>query len=118
MIELVKKFKKEIREGEIRRVQQRKQKLLNLKAEMSKRSELLEKYTAKILFEQNNKKFENEYLKKLDKIKKVASSSEGETLKEILSWYTFFLNQQFITQSTRADCGSYFVTTYIKTHTI
>ena len=26
--------------------------------------------------------------------------------------YSFFLNQQFITQSIRADHGSYFVTTY------
>jgi len=29
----------------------------------------------------------------------------------------FFLNQQFITQSARADHGSYFVTMYIKTKT-
>ena len=28
----------------------------------------------------------------------------------------FFLNQQFITRGARAGRGSYFVTTYIKTH--
>ena len=28
----------------------------------------------------------------------------------------FFLNQQFITWDARADHGSYFVATYIKTH--
>ena len=28
---------------------------------------------------------------------------------------TFFLNQQFIAWGALADCGSYFVTTYIKT---
>jgi len=51
---LVKEFEKEIREKEIRRVQIRKEKgkkkALNLEAEIFKRSELLEKYTAKILF--------------------------------------------------------------------
>ena len=67
MIELVKEFKEEVREKEIKRVQQRKQKLLNLKSEVFKKSELLEKYIAKILFEQNNKKFENKYLKKLER---------------------------------------------------
>jgi len=30
----------------------------------------------------------------------------------------FFLNHQFIIQSTYADYGSYFITTYIDTHTI
>ena len=53
-MELVKEFEKEIQEEEIRRVQirkeKRKEKTLNPKAEVYKRSELLEKYTAKILF--------------------------------------------------------------------
>ena len=49
-IKLVKKFKKNIREEEIRRVQMKKQKLLNPETEVFKRSELLEKYIAKILF--------------------------------------------------------------------
>ena len=38
---------------------------LNPEAEKFKRSKLLEKYTVRILFEWDNKKFENEYLKKL-----------------------------------------------------
>ena len=33
-----------------------------------RRSELLEKYTVKILFKWDNRKFEDEYLKKLKKI--------------------------------------------------
>jgi len=45
----------------------RKEKALNLEAEMFKRSELPEKYTAKILFGWNDRKFEDKYLKKLEK---------------------------------------------------
>ena len=37
------------------------------KAEVFKRSELLGKYTAKILFGQNNYNFKNKYLKKLER---------------------------------------------------
>jgi len=48
-IELVEKFEKEIKEKELRRVQIRKQKPLNLEAEMFKRSELLGKYTINCL---------------------------------------------------------------------
>ena len=40
---------------------------MNLKAEIFRRSELLGKYTAKILFGWNDRKFKNEYLKKLKK---------------------------------------------------
>ena len=40
---------------------------LNLNAEKFRRSELLEKYIAKILFGQNDRKFENKYLKKLER---------------------------------------------------
>ena len=43
----------------------RKQKLLNPEAEVLKRSELPGKCTAKILFRQNNRRFKDEYLKKL-----------------------------------------------------
>ena len=68
---LVKKFKKEIREEEIRRVQIRKEKgkerALNSKVEVFRRSELPEKYMVKILFRWNNRKFEDEYLKKLER---------------------------------------------------
>ena len=64
MMELVEKLEKEIWKKEIRRVQIRKQKPLNLEAEMFKKSELPEKYTAKILFGWNDEKFEDEHLKK------------------------------------------------------
>jgi len=53
-IDLVKEFKKEVREEEIKRVQMRKEKgkkrVLNPKVEVFRRSELLGKYTVKILF--------------------------------------------------------------------
>jgi len=53
-IDLVEEFEKEIRKEEIKRIQMRKKKrkkrALNPEAEVSKKSELLEKYTAKILF--------------------------------------------------------------------
>jgi len=40
---------------------------LNPNAENFRRSELPEKYTAKILFVWNDKKFKDEYLKKLER---------------------------------------------------
>ena len=40
---------------------------LNQEAEKFKRSELLGKYTERILFGWNDKKFEDKYLKKLEK---------------------------------------------------
>jgi len=53
-MDLMKEFKKEIRKEKIKKVQIRKEKgkkkTLNPKAEVFKRSELLGKYTAKILF--------------------------------------------------------------------
>jgi len=53
-IDLVEEFEKEIREEEIKRVQmreeKRKKKALNTKVELYKKSELLGKYTVKILF--------------------------------------------------------------------
>ena len=45
----------------------RNQKPLNPKAEVFKRSELLGNYIAKILFGQNNQKFKDKYLKKLER---------------------------------------------------
>jgi len=70
-MDLVKNFEKKIGEEEIREVQLRKEKrkkrILNLKAEVFKRSELLGKYTVEILFRWNNGKFEKKYLKKLKK---------------------------------------------------
>ena len=74
MIDLVEEFEKKIREEEIQQVEKRKGKQkaiereLNPEAEEFKRSELPGKYTARILFEWDNNKFENEYLKKLEKI--------------------------------------------------
>ena len=54
VMDLVEEFEKEIRKEEIRRVQMRKEKrkerALNLEAEMFRRSELLKKYIVKILF--------------------------------------------------------------------
>jgi len=51
---LSRRFEKEIREEEIRKVQMKKEKgkekVLNPETEVFKRSELLEKYTEKILF--------------------------------------------------------------------
>ena len=68
-MKLVKEFEQEIREEEIRQVERRKEKgkesELNLEAEVFRRSELLEKYIAKILFGWDNGKFKDEYLKKL-----------------------------------------------------
>ena len=70
-MDLVEEFEKQIREKKIRRVhmrkEKRKEKELNLKENIFKRTELLEKYTVRILFGQDNRKFENKYLKKLER---------------------------------------------------
>ena len=50
--------------GGVRKLKKKK-KILNLEAEVFKRNQLPGKYTVKILFEWNNRKFEDEYLKKL-----------------------------------------------------
>jgi len=55
---------------EVRRqegVEQRWRIKLNSRADEFRRSKLLEKYTAKLLFGWNDKKFEEEYLKKLER---------------------------------------------------
>ena len=61
-----------------------KKKILNSEAEVFKRSELLEKYIVKILFGQNDREFEDEYLKKLGKIEREreTSFSKDRTLKK------------------------------------
>ena len=51
----------------LRRVQQRKQKLLNLEVKEFRKSELLEKYIAKKLFRSDDGKFKDEFLKKLER---------------------------------------------------
>ena len=49
-----------------------------------RREELLEKYTVKMLYRWNNRKFREEYLKKLEKklVKMKVSFSRKETLKK------------------------------------
>ena len=70
---LVEEFEKEIREEEIQQVEKKKEKQkitkieLNSKVEEFKRSELLGKYMVRILFGWNDNKFENKYLKKLER---------------------------------------------------
>ena len=60
-----------------------KERILDPETEMFKRSELLEKYTAKILFGWNNGKFEDKYLKKLGAMEREreASFSRDRTFK-------------------------------------
>jgi len=62
-----------------------------------------------------------EELKAVEKMNLFAIFSIGATMQdggkrkrsdECLHSFFFFLNQQFITWCTVADCGSYFVTTY------
>ena len=85
VIDLVEGFEKKIREEEIRKVQMRKEKgkkrVLNLEAEVFKRSKLLEKYTTKILFGQDDRKFEDKYLKKLERIWVGWKEKERQNLK-------------------------------------
>jgi len=70
--DLVKEFEKEIRE-EVRQVEKRKGKQKKIEVELNpeveefKRSELLGKYMARILFGWDNKKFEDKYLKKSER---------------------------------------------------
>jgi len=65
----VEEFEKGRFEEEIQRIRikKEKEKKLNLEAEEFKRGELPGKYTAKLLYEWNNKKFDKEYLKKLER---------------------------------------------------
>ena len=69
MRELVNKFEERL-EVEVRRqegIEKRWKVKLNPEVNKFKRSKLLEKYTAKLLFRWNNKKFKDEYLKKLER---------------------------------------------------
>ena len=87
-IDLVEEFKK-IREKKIRKVQIRKEKkkkkenILNPETEMFKKSELLEKYTVKILFRWNDRKFEDEYLKKLERSQIIQKEKERQVSLEV-----------------------------------
>ena len=71
---------------------------MNPEVEMFKRSELPEKYTAKILFGWNDRKFENKYLKKLDEMERERETSSsgdrtlnGGTIIICLNSYIFIL---------------------------
>ena len=59
----VEKFEKGRFEKEIWRIKMK----LNPEAEEFKRGKLLERYMAKLLYRWNNKKFDEEYLKKLER---------------------------------------------------
>ena len=68
-MEKIEKFEKGRFEEEIRRIRMKKGKemKLNLKAEEFRRGELLGRYTAKLLYGWDDKKFDEEYLKKLER---------------------------------------------------
>ena len=68
-MEKVEEFKKERFEEEIQRIRLKKGKeiKLNLETEEFKREELPGRYIAKLLYGWNDKKFDEEYLKKLEK---------------------------------------------------
>ena len=67
--EKIEEFKKGRFEEEIRRIKLKKGKetKLNLEAEEFKRGKLPGRYTVKLLYRQDNKKFNKEYLKKLER---------------------------------------------------
>ena len=68
-MEKIEKFEKGRFEEEIRRIRMKKGKemKLNMKAEVYRRGELLGRYTAKLLYGWDDKKFDKEYLKKLER---------------------------------------------------
>ena len=68
-MEKVEEFEKGRFEEEIRRIRMKKGKeiRLNPEAEKFKRGELSGRYTAKLLYGWDNKKFDEEYLKKLER---------------------------------------------------
>ena len=68
-IEKIEEFEKERFEEEIWRIRMKKGKemKLNLEAEKFRKGELPGKYTAKLLYEWDDKKFDEEYLKKLER---------------------------------------------------
>ena len=67
--EKIEEFEKERFEKEIQRIRVKKEKKikLNLEAEEFKRGELPKRYTAKLLYRWDDKKFDEEYLKKLER---------------------------------------------------
>ena len=69
VMKMIEEFEKGKFDEEIQRIQIRKRKevKLNLEAEEFRRGELPGQYTAKLLYGWDDKKFEEEYLKKLEK---------------------------------------------------
>ena len=69
VIEKIENFEKGRFEEEIQRIMMKKGKKikLNLEAEEFRRGELLGRYTVKLLYEWDDRKFDKEYLKKLEK---------------------------------------------------
>jgi len=69
VMEKVEEFEKGRFEEEIQRIRMKKEKemKLNPEAEEFRRGELLGKYTAKLLYRWDNKKFDKKYLKKLER---------------------------------------------------
>jgi len=94
-IETVKEFEKGRFEEEIQRIRMKKGKemKLNPKAEEFRRGELSGKYTVKLLYGWNDKKFDEEYLKKLERNwnrwkndRKKGEKKYVKRLKESLEW--------------------------------
>ena len=67
--EKIEEFEKERFEKEIQRIRVKKEKeiKLNPESEEFKRGELPKRYTAKLLYRWDDKKFDEEYLKKLER---------------------------------------------------
>ena len=63
----IEEFKKGRFEEKIQRIQKGREMKLNLEVEEFKRGELLGKYMAKLLYGWDDKKFDKEYLKKLQR---------------------------------------------------
>ena len=93
--EKIEEFEKERFEEEIQRIRVKKGKemKLNPEAEEFRRGELPERYTAKLLYGWDNKKFDEEYLKKLEKNwnrwkndRKEGEKKYRKKLEESLEW--------------------------------
>ena len=93
--EKIEEFEKERFEEEIRRIRVKKGKemKLNPEAEEFRKGELPERYTAKLLYGWDDKKFDEEYLKKLEKNwnrwkndRKEGEKKYRKKLEESLEW--------------------------------
>ena len=91
--ENIEEFEKERFEEEIRRIRMKKGKETKLNPERFRRGELPERYTAKLLYGWDNKKFDEEYLKKLEKNwnrwkndRKEGEKKYRKKLEESLEW--------------------------------